>query len=112
MVDAPLLIVPAGFRPEQITRQDRDRSGRRVETTYKRRADTGRIGGYEHRPATTMGTAGMQNATVCPPTVTRQIRASDFGLTVEEMRRVVEATGALLTRPKPHGGLILPGGTR
>lgn len=109
MIDAPMLIIPAGFRGD-ITRAGRDSDGRRVETTWKCRDDTGRIGGFEHRPATTMGTAGKQHAAVAPATVVKTLRASEFGLTVPQMRDLLATLGARLTPPKPRSGLILHGG--
>lgn len=95
------------LHPSRIVRQGRDSEGRRVQRTYKRHDGTGRINGFEHETAD-----GRQHAAVELPTVTAEVRPSDFGMTRRQMFDLL----ADLTRrfpPKPprrtRSGLILPG---
>lgn len=114
-VEQPLVIRPAGWTPATVASEWRDDAGRHRLVT-KRDDATGRIAGNEHgpsfeyQPPTTMGTAGLQHATVRTPTVTVTLRAADFGMTREELARVVAATFSPQHQP-PARRLHLPGGS-
>lgn len=99
-MDQPLLIMPKGWTPASRSREWRDDRGwHRV--TVRTDDATGKTAGnnygnsYEYlRPD------GIQHARVRPPTVKYTLRASDFGLSVEEMRAVVALK---FSTPRPSG---------
>lgn len=115
-VSLPLVIRPAGWTPATVAREWRDERGRH-RVVAKRDDLTGRIAGndrgpsVEYQPPTTMGTAGLQHATVRPPTVRVTLRASQFGLTVDQLSRVVAATFSPLHQQPARQGLVIPGGS-
>lgn len=101
-MDAPLLMMPRGFLRDTRTVQGRDAQGRRTKQVRRRHADDGGLGGWEDHHHD-----GRNDATVTPRTVTVTLSASMFGLTVEELRRVV-ATQLQSRPPRTPSGLWLP----
>lgn len=102
MIERPLLLMPAGFRPATKVVDGRDAQGRRIKRVLKRDQDRGVLGGWEHYHHD-----GRNDATVLPPTVTVTLSASQFGLTVDEMRAVVARR--IVSRPRrTPGGIHLP----
>lgn len=103
----PLLIVPKGWTPSKIKRQGRDELGRRVQRTYKRHETTGKVNGFEHETA-----EGRQHSFCEFPTVSSEVRPSDFGMTKPQLLDLLaELKQRFPTRRavRRNSGLVIPG---